>query len=297
MRILLTCATVVILLAVAVFISRGTNDKDKAQDSNMLNNSAGYRPAQRSALPDARSVTPADKAEVAKETSPRFHSANIQRRLAQMGTVQQERAKIILSPAEVLALAGEPNGREGEDQTVRESLSKDVWGGHAHLLVQALEQGKGIELTHSQVMDFLSGDHEDWGSNSHRWIADELMTVLREDLSDGAFDDFSSLIANQDLDAAIRGYALQHVGHLADQSINTPESVELMWSLARGNDPDLKSTALLGLYQFAKLHPESLDLSSVVEYSQELVDAASKDVYLDNKTSITAGSIIHSVVR
>ena len=166
MKILSAFIFIVILVTAVLVITRGVNNGADTEPLDITTADSSYRSTQRSAVPEARSAVHARTAEVAKVTSPRFHPANIRLRLAQMGTVPQERAKIILSPAEVLALAGEPNGREGEDQTVSESLSKDIWDGHAHLLVQALEQGKGIELTHGQVMEFLSGEQDDWSDSS-----------------------------------------------------------------------------------------------------------------------------------
>lgn len=210
-----------------------------------------------------------------QRTAPRFTKANIERRIARMGTVkqQQERQNIILTPQEVLARAGEPSGREGVDHTIRMSLDKEEWNGKAHLLVEELNLGRGIKLTHEQVMEFLSGDQQGWGSNYYRWIVDELMTTLRAEMPETALDDLSSLIANTGLDDAIRGYSLQHVGHLMDQGIQVEQGLDLMWESARGNDPDLKSTALIGLYQYSQLHPEQLNINEVLELAEQSLES------------------------
>jgi len=229
-----------------------------------------------------------DRISQPENISPRFTKANIERRMAEMGTVLQKRNKVILTPEEVLALAGEPTGREGEDNRLRESLVKEDWEGHSHLLVQALETGKGIALEHEQVMHFLNGDKGEWSDNSYRWIADELMTILREDLPETTLQDLSSLVTNSSLDDGIRGYALQHVGHLADQGVNVPESLDLMWQSARGGDSDLQSTALLGLYQFAKRHPEQLPIQDVIDYAETMIESG------DRNTVTTAEAILKS---
>ena len=220
--------------------------------------------------------------------SPRFDSVEVSRRVAEMGTVlhSEQRAVVILSPAEVLRRAGEPNGREGESREIKRSLDSEEWDGQAYLLVEELELGRGIELTHAQVMEFLSGEQAGWSDNYYRWISDELMTVLREDLPETAYQDLMSLVTNTELNEAIRGYALQHVGHLADQGVNTEEAVESLWRLARGEDYDLKSTALVGLYQYAKLHPEVQAVEPVIELAGQLVESE------DKNTRVTAEGIV-----
>ncbi len=220
--------------------------------------------------------------------SPRFDSVEVSRRVAEMGTVlhSEQRAVVILSPAEVLRRAGEPNGREGESREIKRSLDSEEWDGQAYLLVEELELGRGIELTHAQVMEFLSGEQAGWSDNYYRWISDELMTVLREDLPETAYEDLMSLVTNTELNEAIRGYALQHVGHLADQGVNTEEAVESLWRLAQGEDYELKSTALVGLYQYAKLHPEVQAVEPVIELAGQLVESE------DKNTRVTAEGIV-----
>ena len=231
----------------------------------------------------------ADEVKSSTNVSPRFDTVVVSRRAAEMGAVLQkseERAVVILSPAEVLHRAGEPNGREGESREIKRSLDSEEWDGQAYLLVEELELGRGIELTHVQVMEFLFGEQAGWSDNYYRWISDELMTGLREDLPETAYEDLMSLVTNTELNEAIRGYALQHVGHLADQGVNTEEAVESLWRLAQGEDYELKSTALVGLYQYAKLHPEVQAVEPVIELAGQLVESE------DKNTRVTAEGIV-----
>jgi len=271
-----------VLIAFTVFLIKGKEGEPIPPKETSLK-------SDRLELPSSKSARPISINE--QRTAPRFVKANIEKRIAKMGTVkvQQERQKIILTPEEVLARAGEPSGREGENTTIRKSLDMEEWDGKAHLLVEELNLGRGVELTHEQVIEFLNGDQQGWDSNYYRWIADELMTALREDMPDTTLDDLSSLVGNTGLDDAIRGYSLQHVGHLMDQGIEVEQGLSLMWESARGSDPDLKSTALVGLYQYAQLHPEQLDLAEVIELAEQSVESQ------NTNTATTAKAILKSI--
>ena len=289
-------------------------------EAEPVESAQGYK-SDRPSVGDAVSGVIPQRASVREEVqvAPRFAPVNVAQTVAELGTVMEQRGRVILTPAEVLRLAGEPTGREGEDLRVRESLERELWDGHSHLLVQALERGRGIALEHEQVMAFLQGEKGGWSDNSYRWIADELMTILREEMPETTLADLSGLVENTGLDAAIRGYALQHVGHLADQFAGTLEEegavgfsrrenqsteaevsterteteasapLTLLWQAARGNDADLKSTALLGLYQFARRHPEVQPVEEVTEYTQSLLEAPEQ---LDRNTLTTAQAIL-----
>lgn len=227
---------------------------------------------------------------ITQKASPRFAVNHLPDRIAKLVTVEEEKQdRVILTPEEVLRRAGEPSGREGEDLTIRETLEKEDWDGQAYLLVQALEQKKGLVLSHEQVMDFLGGEQAGWDSNYYRWIADELMTTLREDRAESTFEDLNSLASNPSLDSGIRDYAVQHLGHLIDQGVNVPQGIETIWDYARNGNEDIQSTALLGLYQYAQAHPDQQPVDAVIELAVSLVDSA------DSKTQATANGIIQSL--
>lgn len=167
------------------------------------------------------------------------------------------------------------------------SIQAAVWKGKANQLVSALRAGKGVDIDHAQVMEFLHGrDLQGWSPDNRNWIGDELMIVLVHDLPERAFADLKSVQENPAAPAAMRDYSVQHIGDLVINGTIDQGGVDYIWKTLAQNDPVTVSTALIMLHRLSEQKPELVPASRVAEAAQNLLASA------DERTQITAKSIL-----
>jgi hypothetical protein len=192
----------------------------------------------------------------------------------------------ILAMGGVMPVAAKPAASD-DKTTCLKSIKSEDWKGAANLLVNALRAGEGFEVNHDQLMDFLRGkDLLGWPESYRNWIGDELMTALRQDMTDSAFADLKSIEADSTAPAAMRDYSVQHISHLVTGGVIDQEGVDFIWQALEKNDPQTLSTALISLHRLSEQKPDLVSAKQVQAVAERLKASP------DERTRITAESIL-----
>ncbi len=167
------------------------------------------------------------------------------------------------------------------------SIHATDWNNKANQLVSALRVGKGAEIDHALMMDFLQGkDLQGWSPDYRNWIGDELMIVLVKDLPERAFGDLKTIQENPAAPAAMRDYSVQHIGDLVANGTIDQAGVDYIWQTLAQNDPATASTALVILHRLSEQKPALVPAARVAEAAQKLLAST------DERSQITAKSIL-----
>lgn len=167
------------------------------------------------------------------------------------------------------------------------SIKSGDWQEAANLLVNALRAGDRFEVDHGQLMDFLRGkDLLGWPEGTRNWIGDELMTALRQDMPQSAFEDLKSIEADSSAPAAMRDYSVQHISHLVTSGTIGQEGADFIWQTLGKNDPQTLSTALISLHRLSEQVPELVAAEKVKKAAERLRESP------DERTRMTAQSIL-----
>lgn len=167
------------------------------------------------------------------------------------------------------------------------SIKAAEWKGASNLLVNALRSGDRFEVNHDQLMEFLRGkDLLGWPEGSRNWIGDELMTALRQDMPQSAFEDLKSIAEDSNAPAAMRDYSVQHISHLMTNGTIGPEGADYIWQTLKKNDPQTLSTALISLHRLSELVPDLVAAKQVQAAAERLKESP------DERTRITVESIL-----
>lgn len=167
------------------------------------------------------------------------------------------------------------------------SIHAADWKNKVNQLVSALRAGKGAEIDHALMMDFLQGkDLQGWSPDYRNWIGDELMIVLVKDLPERAFGDLKTIQENPAAPAAMRDYSVQHIGDLVGNGTINQAGVDYIWQTLAQNDPATASTALVILHRLSEQKPALVPAARVAEAAQKLLASA------DQRSQITAKSIL-----
>ena len=136
-------------------------------------------------------------------------------------------------------------------------------------------------------MDFLRGkDLLGWPESNRNWIGDELMTALRQDMPDKAFESLKSIEADSTAPAAMRDYSVQHISHLVTSGVIDKEGADYIWRTLEKNDPQTLSTALISLHRLSEQVPDLVSAQDVQAAAERLKESP------DERTRITAESIL-----
>lgn len=167
------------------------------------------------------------------------------------------------------------------------SIKSEDWKGAANLLVNALRSGDHFEVNHDELMDFLCGkDLLGWPESNRNWIGDELMTALRQDMPDRAFESLKCIEADSTAPAAMRDYSVQHISHLVTGGVIGKEGAEYIWRTLEKNDPQTLSTALISLHRLSEQVPDLVSAQDVQDAAEGLKDSP------DERTRISSESIL-----
>lgn len=139
-----------------------------------------------------------------------------------------------------------------------------------------LRAGKGFEVEFVTVETFLRGkDLFGWPEEQRNWIGDEMMTMLRQEMPDKAYELFRDIQADATAPDAMRDYSIQHISHLVADGKAGKEGVELIREAYKSGNSVLASTALISLHRLSEKTPEFVKVEQVKSFAQE--SAASTD--------------------
>jgi hypothetical protein len=193
----------------------------------------------------------------------------------------------ILAKGGVLPVMAKSAPKVGNPAAERRSIKSEDWKGAANLLVNALRAGDRFELNQDELMDFLRGkDLRGWPESYRNWIGDELMTALRQDMPDKAFESLKAIEADSTAPAAMRDYSVQHISHLVTGGVIGKEGANYIWRTLEENDPQTLGTALISLHRLSEQVPEMVSSKDVQAAAERLKESP------DERTRITAESIL-----
>ena len=165
-------------------------------------------------------------------------------------------------------------------------LAKD-WESKANLLVNELRSGKGFEVGLEQVEAFLRGkDLYGWPEGQRNWIGDEMMTMLRQEMPDKAYEIFRDIQADASAPDAMRDYSMQHISHLITDGQVGQEGVSLIRAALESNNPVLASTSLISLHRLSEKTPDFIKPDEVKSYAQRY------ETSQDERLKATAAAIL-----
>jgi hypothetical protein len=193
----------------------------------------------------------------------------------------------ILVMGGVLPVPGKTSSMTGVQTGKTRSIKAEEWNGAPNLLVNALRSGDRFEINHNELMDFLRGkDLLGWPEGYRNWIGDELMTALRQDMPQTAFEDLKSIVDNPAAPAAMRDYSVQHISHLMTSGVIGKEGADYIWETLGKNDAQTLSTALISLHRLSEQVPGLVSAKEVMVAAERLKENP------DGRTRLTAESIL-----
>lgn len=165
-------------------------------------------------------------------------------------------------------------------------LAKD-WSSSANLLVNELRAARGFSVPLEDVDAFLKGKElYGWPEGSRNWIGDEMMTMLRQEVPQKAYEMFSEIQADATAPEAMRDYSIQHISHLVADGAVGNEGVELIRAAFESGNPVLAGTALISLHRLSEKTPDLISAEDVREYATQNVDTK------DERLQATARAIL-----
>jgi hypothetical protein len=157
-------------------------------------------------------------------------------------------------------------GKPGEPEAVLEVLASG--SETVEERVSRLQGIRGKVLSHTEresALAFLAGKQipEGLTKGSLHWLADELLTVLRQQQPpwEGLAVELGKVAALAETDPVVRDYLMQHLGHLWEQYGAREEIENSLWQAAGSADETTPGTALIALsrgYQRDQ-QPENLE--------------------------------------
>jgi hypothetical protein len=229
-------------------------------------------PAERSA--EALKIAPADIKDMESETELTFPKREISQEdsILMKGGVLEKQSAIVSQDA-----------KRVERQ---KSIRAEDWEGRGNLLVNELRAGNGFEVSLDQVEAFLRGeDLYGWSEGQRNWIADEMMTMLRQELPAKGYEIFSQIQADSSAPAAMRDYSIQHISHLIADGHVGKEGVAIIRAALESANPATASTALISLQRLSEKAPNLITATEVMSYANRYVDSP------DTRLQISARSI------
>lgn len=186
---------------------------------------------------------------------------------------------------EVKAKAPEVS-EELRKKRLKSIVAKD-WGESANLLVNELRAGKGFEVPLENVEAFLRGkDLFGWPEGQRNWIGDEMMTMLRQEVPQKAYELFSNIQTDGSAPEAMRDYSIQHISHLIADGQVGQEGADLIRAAYESGNTVLASTALISLHRLSEKSPEFVKVDDVKRYAQDSVNST------DERLKATAQAIL-----
>lgn len=186
---------------------------------------------------------------------------------------------------EVKAKAPEVS-EELRKKRLKSIVAKD-WGESANLLVNELRAGKGFEVPLENVEAFLRGkDLFGWPEGQRNWIGDEMMTMLRQEVPQKAYELFSNIQTDGSAPEAMRDYSIQHISHLIADGQVGQEGADLIRAAYQSGNTVLASTALISLHRLSEKSPEFVKADDVKRYAQDSVNST------DERLKATAQAIL-----
>lgn len=186
---------------------------------------------------------------------------------------------------EVKAKAPEVS-EELRKKRLKSIVAKD-WGESANLLVNELRAGQGFEVPLENVEAFLRGkDLFGWPEGQRNWIGDEMMTMLRQEVPQKAYELFSNIQADGTAPEAMRDYSIQHISHLIADGQVGQEGADLIRAAYESGSTVLASTALISLHRLSEKSPEFVKADDVKRYAQDSVNST------DERLKATAQAIL-----
>ena len=148
--------------------------------------------------------------------------------------------------------------------------------------VHQLQRMRGISLSQAErerALAFLSGKDAPTGigQGSLQWLADELLTVLRQQNPPwpGLAAALGETAYQPGIHPVVRDYIMQHLGHLWEQAGPRPEIREALWKALDTTDETTPGTALIALSKGFTRDAELEDLAATRERAMALVTAPS----------------------
>lgn len=120
----------------------------------------------------------------------------------------------------------------------------------------------------------------------HVWaLKNDLLNILREQTSPSQEYErvLFEIFQNENQDAVMRDYAVQHARPWYPLSANKPRILELLWSAARGKDGSLPGTAMLSLWGLWRDFPQDVSKEELAEAS--LAVASDPKMHIDARIS------------
>jgi hypothetical protein len=186
---------------------------------------------------------------------------------------------------EVKAKAPEVS-EELRKKRLKSIVAKD-WGESANLLVNELRAGKGFEVPLENVEAFLRGkDLFGWPEGQRNWIGGKMMTMLRQEVPQKAYELFSNIQTDGSAPEAMRDYSIQHISHLIADGQVGQEGADLIRAAYQSGNTVLASTALISLHRLSEKSPEFVKADDVKRYAQDSVNST------DERLKATAQAIL-----
>ncbi len=166
-------------------------------------------------------------------------------------------------------------------------VSSEEWGGNVNGLVNALRAGVGFEVTLETIGKFLRGeDLNGWTEDQRNWIGDEMMTILRQEMPETAYEIFKELLSDKTAPAAMRDYSIQHIAHLVAEGKVGIVGVTVIREALEANDPAYSSTALISLHRLSERLPSLISAEQVLDYARRYEESS------DDRLRSTAEAIL-----
>jgi hypothetical protein len=176
-------------------------------------------------------------------------------------------------------------GKRGEKHV--SVVSSEEWGGNANGLVNALRAGVGFEVTLETIGKFLRGEElNGWTEDQRSRIGDEMMTMLRQEMPEKAYEIFKELLSDKTAPAAMRDYSIQHIAHLVGEGKVGIEGVTVIRDALESNDPAFSSTALISLHRLSERLPSLISAEQLLGYARRYEESS------DERLRSTAEAIL-----
>lgn len=183
-----------------------------------------------------------------------------------------------------------PEVSEELRKTRLKSIVAKDWSESANLLVNELRAGRGFEVPLENVEAFLKGKELfGWSEGQRNWIGDEMMTMLRQELPQKAYELFSNIQADDNAPDALRDYSIQHISHLIADGQVGQEGADLIRAAYESGNSVLASTALISLHRLSEKAPELVKADDVKRYAQDSVNST------DERLKATSQAILKEV--
>lgn len=167
------------------------------------------------------------------------------------------------------------------------SIRAEDWEGKSNLLVNALRAGNGFEVKWENVEDFLKGKQSwGWPEGARKWIGDEMMSMLRQEMPQEAYHLFRDIVADADAPDAMRDYGIQHISHLVADQQQGGEAVEVIRKALLSGDPVVASTALMSLHRLSESAPQWVGKEEVKTIAKRYFKSS------DNRLRMSADAIL-----